>query len=697
MQTEKRKFVVRLSDPELANNLLVGVKARKLNALISDSINIPAGFVISASAFDEFLLANKLVEPLVNELSKVQSADSDKINQVSINIGKLFQIGRIPGEVESEIIRSYQLLSAQVNTPVVVRQSPLTIELDEINFDRSNSGYLNVVGEQNLLAAVRKVWMDLFTPAAIAHRLRTEYEGNLSQPVLVQRMLSVDTSGVIYNFDISTKSPGVSTVIANLGLSNKENLPWLAIKEESVSEDKLINTSSDLYLLKTHTGEVLKEIKNTQKFMLVKPGRELQQSPVEVKVSMLWQNKPKLEATQLQKFSSTLISIEQQFSGVLEVEWVQEASQLYITNIRQIPETELLSWPEVLWSKFEGIEKVEQSVQPATSNFDEVINPLPEKSAEEVTPANNVQELDLEKKQLLELLQKEEDDLELNEEDRESKAQSLLHMLPEVKTVTEVWSDINFSASEVKVFKNNLDGLGVFKFSELLKTIDPGADISKLGSTMSLQKKVCEHLALYLIALQPKPLFIALEKEYEVETQLQILSQLRNLYGHKNFWVVLPELKAVDEVGIWKKHLSVNGFRRTNLFQIYQQISQPIFFNYMSNLAEQGIDGFIIDLDSLVEQSYGAGNSPIEVDEQLKSFIMTGLKAKSKLNLPAIVTCKNEVYLQALLPDLLKVGVNGLFYSRSDIYDFKQNLAEIETQILTASLKKVKKVAKGAK
>ncbi len=688
-----KKYCFALGSDELLGQQLVGGKSINLSRLQKLNLNIPPGFVLSGQAFDDFLLATNLVDPLVEQLGRATEVGSAQIPSVAQAIRELILAAKIPQIIANDVIKAYQGLSAFSEALVAVRQSALTEQLSEVNYDRASTGYLNIKGTQNLLTAVKQVWADLFSAEAIRYRLQTEYEGNLTQPVLIQRMISADSSGLIYNFDLSTHSINNLSVIANLGISDSNNLALLNVSSNAghANSEKLDLGQSDYYLIAKQSQSTIAGLKRPQKFMWVKPSRDSSASYVQVKVSTLWTDKQKLDEFQLRKLTNYMRSIEQTFPGFIELEWVQETDQLYFTSLRLLAEPDLKFFPEFSWGS------ADTSADTSAGAVLPVISPI--------IPVAT--EINLEKEQILELLQKTEDELVLTDIDRDTKAHSVTQMLPEVKTATEVWSNSLLSASELKVFKSNLDGIGLFRISEVARTYEPNFDLSNLANAHALQKKICEHLALYLIAMQPKPLLIQIEKNLDFETQLQIFSKLRNLYGHKNFWVVLPELLQLEEVSSYKKELTASGFRRTNAFQVFQLISQPLHLHNMAALAELSIDGIVLDADLLLSHLLGmnpqfAGSSgalldftnlPAGVVDSFSNYLVSMLKPKNKLHLPTLFYSRYSQLLQALLPQILKVGINGVFYGEQGIYEFKLSLAEEENQVLTNGLKKIKKSA----
>ncbi len=719
-----KKYCYSVTEEEIPQNALVGNKAHNLNRVHQLNVNMPSAFVLSAEAFDEYLIKNNFVDLIINSLNGIQDENDRKIAKISKEITEKILEGDIPKNVGIEIKKSYDGLSSYGESFVAVRQSALNDELDEKSYNRESTGYVNIKGFEMLLEYIRQVWADLFSEQAIRYRASIDYEGSLSQPVLVQRMINAEVSGLLYNFDVNTKRASNVTMLANLGMSQP-------------NENNFISSTADYYLVEKIHSKVISKILNEQKFMLIKSNEDPSKPFSEVKISKIWSNKQKLDETQLKKIMTFLALIESEYAERLEVEWIYESGSFYVIQIREMSEREAQDLPEISWpeDQFYGISgirnldlaadktllkpdvSVEKSSKVATDKKNiEVstkslasIEEQPKSSEDSSDPVEkSAITIDLgEKEKLLEFMKKkDEEEIKLSDEERETKADSIKEMLPEVKTITEVWWSNLKQSSELKVFVKNLDGLGIFRLSEVIKTLALKADPDELRHSQKTQKKICDYLALYLNAVNPKPILIQLENDIDLEGQIQVLSQLRNLYGHRNFWCILPELDSIDQISDLKTELSSNGFRRISTFKMYQKISQPLYLSNLSAVIDQAVDGIVVDVEELYFNSMGLRFSKGLTEEEkltrfeilhkkpdydlFLNFLMENLVEKSQLKLFTILDVGSKPLLDKMLPTLLDVGINGVIYHEEDLYDFKQTLADQENQILTNSLKKIK-------
>ncbi|MFW5703153.1 MAG: hypothetical protein ACOCXP_04290, partial [Candidatus Dojkabacteria bacterium] len=416
----------------------------------------------------------------------------------------------------------------------------------------------------------------------------------------------------------------------------------------------------------------------------------------------------KLDEGQISKLNAVLGRIEANLSGKFMFEWIYDSGSFIITRLQPFSEELAKKLPEIKWGGKNASLAQELSAEvggggSGAAGNEDVLNSFDGRgdstgfSGVGVSSAgNNLSSNDSSSE--LEIITKNEAMSKLMDDNgKESKAKDVKEMVPEIKTVTEIWWDVELPAHEIKVFQNNLDGFGVFSMASICKSLD--LDGGNLGSSQAAQKKICEYLAIYLVGAAPTPVFIELSRELEFEAQVEVLSQLRKLYGHKNFWVLLPSLRNIDEIARFKKTLSGYNFRRTNLFRVFQLIDQPLLLANIELLAEQAIDGVFIDLDSLYKNALGQEvyelleqKAPLGKNyELMQNFLIENLIDKSETKLFTYIRTRNSKLLDKMLEELVENGVNGIVYPEKDLFDFKQKLTELESQLLTKSLKKIKK------
>src|SRR6476661_8098824 len=105
----------------------------------------------------------------------------------------------IPDEVAAAVTAAYLALGEAV--PVAVRSSATAEDLPGASFAGQQDTFLNVVGIDAVLDAVRRCWASLWTDRAVAYRASQGIDNDLALAVVVQRMVDARAAGVLFTAD----------------------------------------------------------------------------------------------------------------------------------------------------------------------------------------------------------------------------------------------------------------------------------------------------------------------------------------------------------------------------------------------------------------------------------------------------------------------------------------------------------------
>ena len=119
-----------------------------------------------------------------------------------------------PTVVAEEIAAAYRDLGAG---PVAVRSSGVAEDAAEASYAGQHDTFLNVVGVQEVVAAVERCWRSLDSERATAYRAR-HGRADAGLAVVVQRMVDADAAGVLFTADPVTGDESVVTINAAAGL-----------------------------------------------------------------------------------------------------------------------------------------------------------------------------------------------------------------------------------------------------------------------------------------------------------------------------------------------------------------------------------------------------------------------------------------------------------------------------------------------
>jgi pyruvate,water dikinase len=213
-------FIKSLAELSAADLPLAGGKGANLGRLIGAGLPVPAGFCITTEAYRVFVATHAL-EPAILRLSQsLQADDPLSCEAISTQIRTLFETGAIPTELAAAISSAYaHLLDQQPEPPVAVRSSATAEDLPEMSFAGQQDTYLNIIGPEALLAAVRRCWGSLWTGRAMAYRARNGIDPqSVALAVVVQSMIPSQASGVLFTANPLTGRRTETVIDATLGL-----------------------------------------------------------------------------------------------------------------------------------------------------------------------------------------------------------------------------------------------------------------------------------------------------------------------------------------------------------------------------------------------------------------------------------------------------------------------------------------------
>ncbi|QFY07259.1 phosphoenolpyruvate synthase [Nonomuraea phyllanthi] len=169
---------------------LAGGKGANLGELARKGWPVPGGFVVTTDAYG-----------LVAEGHGTRA---------------YFEQVELPGELREAIAAAYAELGGG---PVAVRSSATAEDLPGAAFAGQQDTYLNIVGEQAVLDAVRRCWGSLWTDRAVAYRARLGIDDSeVRIAVVVQSMVEADLAGVMFTANPVTGDRGQIVVDASSGL-----------------------------------------------------------------------------------------------------------------------------------------------------------------------------------------------------------------------------------------------------------------------------------------------------------------------------------------------------------------------------------------------------------------------------------------------------------------------------------------------
>ena len=311
-----------------------GGKGMNLARLTRAGFDVPRGFVISTSAYREFVAANRWLPAILSGTTELSADDASVLERASAQIRVAFSAGKMPEDLEAAIRAAYAEFE---NKPVAVRSSATAEDLPDLSFAGQQDTYLNVIGVAQLLEAVINCWSSLWTARAIGYRIRNGIDHNeAALAVIVQEMIQSEASGVLFTANPLSGLRSETVIDATWGLGE-------ALVSGQVEPDHyVVDTSADRLLTKTLGAKKIST-------------RGKMGGGVEV-VEELADSRQAIADDQILALAKLGQQIQQEYGFPQDIEWALAEDKLYILQSRPItslfPVPELSFDPLIVWFSF---------------------------------------------------------------------------------------------------------------------------------------------------------------------------------------------------------------------------------------------------------------------------------------------------------------------------------------------------------
>lgn len=336
------KLIIDIKDITAKDLPRVGNKAANLTLLMSSGFAVPDGFCLTTEAYWQALApGHKELEVLLKD---IDSSRPEKVRDIALSISRLLDKTSIPDEMAGQIKDKYrQIFNGK--DPVAVRSSSTVEDLPGLSFAGQYESYLNAAGIDELLSAIKKCWVSLWSERALIYREKNGIEhDNVAMAVIVQRMVPADISGVAFTVDPVANNRETMVVNATKGLGEK-------LVSGKTNPDQYRITKSSLKIGRTSRGA----------------GQLLTKQ-------------------QIDKLARTTLKIEKNFGAPQDIEFAFAGRNLYILQSRPITtlteaelpfpviwgnsaNRDLLDQGTVFWSNWNTRENMPYPLKPLSWSF----------------------------------------------------------------------------------------------------------------------------------------------------------------------------------------------------------------------------------------------------------------------------------------------------------------------------------------
>ena len=219
-----------------------GGKAVNLGELIRAGFPVPAGFCVTTTAY-ELVAGDVGLDPILTALARTRPDDAARLAELAAEARTVLSAARVPDALTRAITTAYAELGGEAPVPVAVRSSATAEDLPHASFAGQQDTYLNVVGVEALLNAVRRCWASLWTERAVSYRATNGIDPrSVRLAVAVQQMVDAAVAGVLFTANPLTGKRRQAVINASPGLGE-------AVVSGIVNPDH--------FVVNTATGEIV--------------------------------------------------------------------------------------------------------------------------------------------------------------------------------------------------------------------------------------------------------------------------------------------------------------------------------------------------------------------------------------------------------------------------------------------------------
>jgi len=320
---------------------LAGGKGANLGELTRCNIPVPPGFIVTSNAYFRFVEEANLADKLRGCLEGLDASDNRSLEEVANQIKQMIVEAPMPVDIGERIREGYRKMGGGL---VAVRSSATAEDLPEASFAGQLRTFLNVEGEDSVVAAVQGCWASMFEPRAIFYRIEQGFDHlDVGIAVPVQRMAQSEVSGVMFTVEPISSDESKIVIEAAWGLG------------ETVVSGAL---TPDLYTVDKADLQILDRSIARQEWQLVRnpAGQDHDNGNIEAPIPPAEQDKQKLADEDIVALARIAKSIESLYEFPQDIEWAKEKGKLYILQTRPVT---TLREPDTSLPEAEAIEGIE--------------------------------------------------------------------------------------------------------------------------------------------------------------------------------------------------------------------------------------------------------------------------------------------------------------------------------------------------
>jgi pyruvate,water dikinase len=329
-------FIKHFNEITIKDIAAVGGKNASLGEMITTlsgtGISVPNGFATTSEAYWLFIDSNDLRRPLESLMNNLDRQNFSNLKQTGQLARAMILQASIPESLSRAIIDAYHELTQNGSSEVAVRSSATAEDLPNASFAGQHESYLNIKGETDLIIAVRKCFVSLYTDRAIKYREDNGFShGTIALSVGVQKMVRSDlaSSGIVFTLDPETGFRNVVHVSGVWGLG------------ENIVQGMVIPDEYYLFkpALKANKNAIIQKKLGTKEKTLIYNKQNHDEPTVNIETPADKRILFVLSNEEILKLGRWALIIENHYSKPMDIEWAKDGLTNEIFIIQARPET----------------------------------------------------------------------------------------------------------------------------------------------------------------------------------------------------------------------------------------------------------------------------------------------------------------------------------------------------------------------
>lgn len=328
------KYILKFEEINKASLPVVGGKNASLGEMLKAGISVPPGFALTTDSYVEFIRSARIEKDIFKALSSANPDDPASLHGASTQIRELIEKATLPTRIADAIGEAYTSLCKKFEAkeiPVAVRSSATAEDLPTASFAGQQETYLWVRGIDEVITRVRSCWASLFTPRAIAYRVKMDFpHEKVLISVGVQKIVNARAAGVMFTLNPVNGDPSKVVIEGSWGLGE-------TVVSGTVNPDKFV------------VDKVVFEInERVISSKTIECKYEEGKGVIHCDVPVDHQHLPCLEDKEIIELVKVAKRIEDHYGFPQDIEWAIEKDKPFPQNIFI-----LQSRPETVWSQKE--------------------------------------------------------------------------------------------------------------------------------------------------------------------------------------------------------------------------------------------------------------------------------------------------------------------------------------------------------